>query len=372
MSYLHSAVGYSVAMVDENQIGDPNGRRLWRDKAAKLHEGHAVARLLNVLLSDTDVEPDLCRRLLDEIERQERIALQRAYGRVEPRKRYKGQKSHPLLENRLVNCLYIDEAGKSNREPLEVPTFFSLGAVSIDAAECRKYCEKADAIKRRFFQSTEITFHEPQMRRREGPYYFAGDVAKQREFDDAIGDLIDSTDFTAFGVGIRKNAFQGEFADTGVDPYLPTDAYLVAIIMLLERYVDYLATAKPDLIGRVTFESQGPKEDAWHQYGYARILLDGSQWVSSAAFRSWLETGLRFAPKRGSEPTELADMLARDIYEWVRSDCEIAPVWWHRFSRKVYRRGDGLMGKFGIKVFPDHDIRDRIESHRRQYGAAAN
>lgn len=359
-------------MINESQIGDPNGRRLWRDKAVKLHEAHAIARLLNALLSDTAVGPDLCLRLLDEIERQERIALQRAYGRVEPRKRYKGQKSHPLQENRPLNCLYIDEAGKSNREPLEVPTFFSLGAVAIDEAECRKYCEKANAIKQRFFQSSEITFHEPQMRRREGLYYFAGDVAKQREFDDAIGELIDSTDFTVFGVGIRKSAFQSEFADTGADPYLPTDVYSAAIILLLERYVDYIATTKPALVGRVTFESQGPKEDALHQYGYARILLEGSQWVSGTAFRSWLETGLRFVPKRGSEPTELADLVARDIYEWIRSDCTDAPVWWDRLSRKAYCRGDGRMGKFGIKVFPDHDIRDRIEAHRLQYGATAN
>ena len=359
-------------MVNENQSGDPKGRRLWRDKAVKLYEGHAVARLLNILLSDTDVEPDLCLRLLGEIERQERIALQRAYGRVEPRKRYKGQKSHPLQENRSVNGLYIDEAGKSNREPLDGPTFFSLGAVAIDDAERRKYCEKADAVKRRFFQSTEITFHEPQMRRRDGLYYFAGDAAKQRAFDDAIGELIDSTDFTVFGVGIRKNAFQNEFAATGADPYLPTDVYSVAIILLMERYVDYIATTRSDLIGRVTFESQGPKEDALHQYGYARILLDGSQWVSGSAFRNWLEAGLHFVPKRGSEPTELADLVARDIYEWVRSDCTVAPIWWDQLSRKTYCRGDGRMGKFGIKIFPDHDIRDRIEAHRLQYGATAN
>lgn len=27
------------------------------------------------------------------------------------------------------------------------------------------------------------------------------------------------------------------------------------------------------------------------------------------------------------------------------------------------------MGKFGIKVFPDSDIRDRIEKHRQECGA---
>ena len=36
---------------------------------------------------------------------------------------------------------------------------------------------------------------------------------------------------------------------------------------------------------------------------------------------------------------------------------------------KIYRRGDGRMGKFGAKVFPDSDIRDRVEAHRIECGA---
>ena len=195
---------------------------------------------------------------------------------------------------------------------------------------------------------------------------------KQREFDYAIDQLIDDTDFTVFGVGIRKNYFQQQFVDTGSDPYLPTDVYAVAIVLLMERYVDYMATAKSELIGRITLESQGPREDAYHQMEYARLLISGSQWVTPAAFRSWPETGLRFVPKRGSEPTELADVVSRDLYEWIRSGCTGNPTRWKYLSRKVYCRGDGQKGKFGVKVFPDHDIRNLIEAHRRQYGAEAN
>ena len=356
-------------MSERNQIGDPSGRRLWRAKANKLSEAHAVARVLDILLADTGIGADLSKQLLAEIEKQEMIALQRAHGPIAPRKRFKGHKPHALLENRPINCLYVDEAGKSTRESLPRPTFFSLGAVAIDKAEGAWYCERANSIKQEFFGTTNHTFHEPRMRNHNGEYYFEGDAGKQRAFDSAIDRLIDETDFTVFGVGIRKNAFEEQFADTGIDPYLPTDAYAVAIVFLLERYVDYIASREPRLVGRVTFESQGPREDAYHQLEYARVLMDGSQWLAPAAFRSWLETGLRFVPKRGSEPTELADMVSRDLYEWVRSDCEATPVRWQRLGRKVYCRGDGRMGKFGIKVFPDHDIRDRIDAHRRQCGA---
>lgn len=35
--------------------------------------------------------------------------------------------------------------------------------------------------------------------------------------------------------------------------------------MLLERYIDFLADNSSKRLGRVSFESQGPKEDAEHQ-----------------------------------------------------------------------------------------------------------
>lgn len=206
------------------------------------------------------------------------------------------------------------------------------------------------------------------MRNHDGPYYFGGDSQKQAEFDSAIDELVATTEFSVFGVGIRKTGFSKDFVATGIDPYLPTDAYTVAIEMLLERYVDYLAHHPSNFLGRIIFESQGPKEDAFHQLGYARLLLDGTQWVPDSAFRNWLETGLRFTPKSGSDPMELADMFSRELFEWVRGGCQVQPKRWNLFSKKIYIRGDGMRGKFGIKIFPDSDIHDIIEMHRKGFG----
>lgn len=63
--------------------------------------------------------------------------------------------------------------------------------------------------------------------------------------------------------------------------------YAVAIAMLLERFVDFLAMQPANLLGRVTFESQGPREGAYHQLEYARTLVDGTQWVAAAHFQQW-------------------------------------------------------------------------------------
>lgn len=325
-----------------------------------------------MLLKRAGFDHESVTELIKQLAKQEQIELQRGYGRIEPRRRFKPYAGHPLLEQRRRNMLFIDESGKSAPEPSTPsrPTVFALGGIAMHEEAVDDYCVAADEIKLEFFNRRDITFHEPQMRSREGPYYFGGDENRQAEFDQAIDRLVEETDFAVFGVGVRKELFVEGFVETGVDPYLPTDVYALAIIMLLERYIDFLSSSTPKRLGRVTFESQGPLEDAHHQLEYARTLIDGSQWVPDSAFRSWLETGLRFTTKSGSDPMELADMTSRDLYEWVRGDCDVTPKRWNLLSNKVHCRGNGRMGKFGVKVFPDSDLRDRVEAHRAWCGAA--
>lgn len=353
--------------------GDPEGKRIARDRALLLAEASRVARQLEVLLKRADYDFSACSELIKKVAQQEQNELTRSYGRIESRKKYKIGSSHPLLENRPRSILYIDESGRAYPEPhisgTPLPAF-ALSAIALPEEKFDDYVFAANEIKLEFFGKTDITFHEPQMRNREGWFSFGDDKSKQEEFDKAIDKLLINTNFAVFGVGIRKEAFRTEFVESGLDPYLSSDIYSVAILMLLERYLEFLIDQPIKRMGRVIFESQGSREDAEHQLEYARILLDGSQWVPSSAFRAWLETGLRFQPKCGSDPMEISDMFARDLFEWVRSDCTKEPRRWSLFSQKIYCRGDGSMGKFGLKVFPDSDIRDRIEEHRKKCGAA--
>jgi hypothetical protein len=117
-------------------------------------------------------------------------------------------------------------------------------------------------------------------------------------------------------------------------------------------------------IGRTHLESIGAREDAEHQAAYADLLLNGTQYVPENTFQSWLETGCRFSPKRGSDPSELADLVAREIFEWTRGNCTTDPPYWDVLNQKVYRRGDGHFGRFGVKVFPYTDIQDAVMAHR--------
>ena len=335
-----------------------------------MSEAARVLASAEALLKRAGFDADACNEVIKAVTAQEQIELLRAHGRISGRKRFKRHSNYALLDGRPRSMLYIDEGGRSFIDRHGTNSFFSLGGVAMTEDEASKYRAAADKIKQTFFGRTDVTFHEPDMRHRDGSFRF-NSVQRQLEFDAAIDQLVEQTDFVAFGVGVRKRAFKKEFIDSGIDPYLPTDAYAVAIVMLLERYIDFLAHSATKRFGRVVFEGIGAKEDAYHQLEYARIILDGTQWVPDAAFRNWLQPGLIFEPKRGSHPLEISDMLCRDLYEWTRDRCKRTPRRWHLFSKKIYCRGDGMMGTFGVKVFPDSDIRDRIEAHRRQCGATS-
>ena len=297
-------------------------------------------------------------------------ALMRAHGRIEGRQRFKRSsgKGAPAHEARELIHLFVDESGRSF-----VPTgisegWFALGAIAMTDEEAQDYRVRADALKAQFFiDPADITLHEPLMRHRQEPFRFNGEDEKQQAFDDAIDVLVAESQFVAFAVGVRKGAFARDFQAAGLDPYLPTDVYSLALQLLLERFVDYLHDRPSYPLGSLVLEAQGPRENAEHQLAVAETLVHGTQWVSEAAFRRFVEPGLTFVPKQGSHPVELSDMLARDVFEWVRADCAVDPGRWRLWGDKFYRRGDLRMGKFGLKVFPDSDIRDRVEAHRDRF-----
>lgn len=348
--------------------GDPDGRRLSRRRARNFEHAGRVAKLLQVLLARADSShaaeaADLERAIAQD----EAITIQQAQGRLESRSRFARPNTggNPIRENRPRNWLFLDEAGTA--QPAQGPqseAWFALAGVSMTLAQAQDYERASDELKERFFGRKDITLHEPLMRSHRQDFGFGGDAVRQREFCRAVDELVAATDFMAFAVGLRKWDLMA--GDVAGDAYLPVGSYEIALQMLLERYVDYLHHDGADWRGRITLEAQGSREDAEHQQAFVELLLQGTQWVPDSAFRSYLETGLRFVGKRGSHPTELSDMLARDVFEWIRSDCEREPRRWPVFEDKFYHRGDLNTGKYGLKVFPSASIDHRVEAQRNK------
>ena len=170
-------------------------------------------------------------------------------------------------------------------------------------SEERAYRLKADAIKQHFFRQPEfVTFHEPHMRNHDEAFRLAtirsGSKIPRRT---RRADL--KQQFYGVRVGVRKAAFRREFAEPGLDPWLPFDVYSLAIQLLLERYVDFFHQVPAYPLGSVTMEGQGPREDAEHQLAVAETLVSGTRWVSEGAFRRYLAPGLTFVPRKAHIPS---------------------------------------------------------------------
>ena len=354
-------------VVVHSSPGDSEGRRLARKKAIHLAEAGRLANVLQVMLKRAGLDHQPLAAVSATITKEEQIALLQSEGRIESRKRFKINSPPPAHDSRVADFLFLDESGKpgfNSPDPV-----FALAGISMSRREMSRYRRAVNELKMLYFGRTDFTLHEPFIRRHTEIYSFGGDTMRRTEFCDALNTLVERTEFRAFGVAIRKAPFKA-FLEGGSDPYLPTDLYSVAIHLLLERYVDYLASRRPRrAVGKVGFESQGPKEDAEHQRDFVELLLNGTQWVPDAAFRHWLEAGVTFTRKRGTDPMELADMFSRDLFEWARGDCGTDPRRWRCFDKHIYRRDDMSMGKFGVKVFPDSDVRPLIESHRERAAA---
>ena len=352
----------------ENQrhSGDPDARLLAARQAQNLAEAGRVAEVLQVLLRRAGAaEKFPMEDVLAGIKRLEAASLRRAHGRIGGRRRLKrrGGSGNPLRDNLPRNHLFVDESGLPDGAATDQDVF-TLGAISMNPEQMANYVDAADQLKREFLEDTSVTFHARDLLRGTGRFGFDRDDMQRDLFRAAVGELIRNSDFNAFGIGIRKQAYAREFKDAGIDPYLPTNIYSLAIMLLLERYVDYLWVDEDQPLGELTFEAQGPREDVQHQAAIADTILNGTQWVSGAAFQSHLLPGASFLPKSGSHPLELSDLLAYDLHQWVRSGCAGEPGYWQIWTEKFYGRGDLRMGRFGLKIFPDSDIRDRIEAHR--------
>lgn len=355
---------------NQSHGGDPDGRLLSRRDAAIYseagHLAHAVEIALKRVSRPESHDAEIAAKNLAELlSRLERDAEVRSTGHQEARKRYRRPKKKDAASNGFVplNRMSIDECGQAGGMGAG-EHWFSLGGIVMTTDQEEVYSARANAIKKKFLHRTSVTFHEPLMRNHKGEFWFRGDRAKQADFTAAIDDLILDSEFTAFAVGIRKLALIDEVKQGSIDPYLPLDAYSLAIHLMLERFIDYLATQSHRSRAVITLEAQGPRENAEHQRAIADTLTYGTQWVSERAFYRHIRPGAMFVPKQGSHPVELADMLARDVFEWIRSDCKVEPRRWDIWSDKFYQREDLRRGKFGLKVFPDSDIRDLIEQHR--------
>ena len=358
-----------------SEFGDMDGKELAKRVADCMGDAARAVAMGEAFVQMAGLDLAGFKALRAEIKGYEAEARIRATGSGRSRRKTRARTGLIAADPRSRNLLFVDESGQSHApvvDPEGNPNgyghgkHFALAGISMLEEWVEGYEQRADHLKQEFFRRKDITFHEPSMRNRKGAFHFGGDTRKQLAFEERFRNLIKETPFVAFGVCIRFDALRAVRDIGKINEYLPLDVYGMAIAIMIERYFEYLAGTQEQRVGRVVFESQGFKEDVEHQLHYAYTLLRGTQWHKPIAFLSAMEPGCQFIPKQGSNPTEIADLISREVYEWVSDDFKKDPPYWDTLRDKWYKAADGSDGRFGLKVYPSFDIRELIEAHRAQ------
>ena len=305
-------------------------------------------------------------------------------------KPHSGQETYfhdrPSPDKRLDIRLFVDESGLADdvRRSEGSGDFFTLGAVAISDDARDQYRTRADQLKREFFKrGPDVILHASELRQAmKGPVGRKGKFALNTgkswsELVRALEELVEQTEFTAFGIIIQKWVFYDQFITTGEDPFLPRETYDLALHLLLERFVSFLASDATAPIGSITLEFQSPEQNARHQLIIAETIAHGTRWVSPEPLQRDIRPGVEFLNKQPSHPLELSDMLANFLYQLARDgfsgnrpprlEQDGSTQLWKIFCSKFYGEDNLRKGKFGLKVFPAGDLEGWLNDFREKW-----
>lgn len=347
---------------------DPEGKRIARKNAAA---SGAALELLSTAHRWLTALPNLgfaeqADGLRKDLRRFHDAEAGRSGGHLEPRRKYKGRSQHLAIEKgRGLITIYLDESGQAQMSP-DQPVFV-LAGVALDDEEAKTYHDLANQLKHDFGLGSECTLHGPQIEKGVDDFAFGEDEIRQEEFRECVLRLVQDTPFRLFGAIIRKDVLVTDIESGETFGNLPPGLYEMALTFVAERFVDALhADSELKPCGKLVFESIGNLEDALHQRAFADLLIHGSEFVSGGCFRGWLRPGCEFKSKSGTHPLELADLAARSMLTWMRDGRPVEHEFRRIWAPKIATREEVERGRFGVKIFPDHDIRDEIVELRKK------
>jgi len=245
-----------------------------------------------------------------------------ADGYVPPRKKPRFDDSGEHQAARKVHYVFLDESGVRN--PQTQPSFdlFVVGAAVVEADYFEEVIEPAaDELKQRFFNRTDVVFHEPQLRRHKDEFYFGGDLEEQGKFCAAYREFLNAMKFDCVAAVIDKRALSATYGDGPVDDFLPSNYYALAYDFALERICNLLFHERGDALGEIYPERIGKRQDAELQLEHARLVNEGTRFVSEKWFQNQFKPGLRFVRKGRHFGIELADVVARTVADhYIQGD----------------------------------------------------
>lgn len=249
--------------------------------------------------------------------------------------------------------VYVDECGTKDPKPQIGFPLLSMAAVIVESGYYERHlCPAAVELKKKYWPGRTVVFHEPNMRNRQSPFAFDGDIETWTSFYSTYARLVAEAEFIAVGVVIDKAELFKLYNLGGPDQYLPRDAYAIAYDYLMETVCYALYHKCDNARGTIYPESVQAKSDALLQIEHSRIYLKGTRRVPGSWFQYQLKPGLEFLTKGDAFGNELADTVARTIADHRLGQGANAPLW-AEISPKLFC-GDAFPEEWGnYRFYPD-------------------
>ena len=261
--------------------------------------------------------------------------------------------------------LFLDESGQ-----IDYPKFdpqrpiLSVGGVAImdddHAAAKRALLRfKADHLK-----SNHSTLRYADITGARRQFESLRDPVLLRTFlSDLYTKTLAAVEWKAFVGAIDKPRYLRMYGTRPIDRYLPQDPHLVAFAFVIERFVTFLEQNNSD--GRIIYEARDPWRNAYVQWEYVMMHVNGTQYLRNAQFNRRLPCWIEFIPKaEANVGLEMADLVVGPTTRRVGRPLEEMLEWNLLAGRFWKGTSPSAPGQLGFKVFPGDLGRELLRSPR--------
>jgi len=241
--------------------------------------------------------------------------------------------------------MFVDESGDHNLKNIDdnFPLFCLCGCVF----EKEHYHEIArplvDALKIRFWNSTDVILHSRDIRKQQGAFWFLQDSGKREAFYEAINAIMRQLDFSIIVVAILKREHLANYGDQAKHPYH------LALEFMMERFALMIRCGEGESTGHIIAESRGKREDKLLKEEFFRLKRRGSHYQTFDVVTTlWAEK-----KRQNIVGLQIADLvaypIARKVLDPAKSHLSFDVL------RAKIRHKPGEVNRvlgYGIKIFP--------------------
>jgi len=225
--------------------------------------------------------------------------------------------------------LFLDESGDHNLDKID-PQYpvFVLGGCIIDLKYHQECMAPALAeYKRDLFGRDDFILHTADITRRKEPFRKLTNIECRNRFYIETNRLMQNLQYMVVACVIRKDAHLRQYGIAAIDPYM------LALRVLVERFVFEIKSCKGEKTGFIIAESRDETLDNQLRLAWMDLRTSGTEYITASELRNHV-TDLKI--KKKSE--NIAGLQVADLV--------VSPIGRHILGKKSKEDWKIIQGKF--------------------------